>query len=410
MALWYTAVYCDGSFLEFSKYLQTEGIVIGIINVWSAAKISAFSISVLSGYCVFQLLLMRVVPGETFNGPLTVKGNTPVYKNNGLKCYIITMVVFGMMTGYAKFYGYTPTVVYDRFGDLLLTMTLFSAIFCVVLYVKGITAPSSSDSGSSGNFLFDYFWGTELYPRIWGFNVKVFTNCRFGITVWALLVVIHATKSYELHGFVDSMFVSAFLQLLYVTKFFYWETGYMHTIDFIVDRAGFMICWGCLAFVPGYYTTPTMFLVNHPVQLGAPLTLVLLLAGSASIFMNYCADAQRQEVRKTNGNCLVWGKKPEIILATYMLDNGKRGESVLLVSGFWGLARHFNYLPELMLAFSWSVPAGFTHFMPYCYFILLLILLIHRTYRDDQKCAKKYGKFWVEYCQRVPYKIIPRIF
>jgi 7-dehydrocholesterol reductase len=86
-------------------------------------------------------------------------------------------------------------------------------------------APSSTDCGSSGNFIFDYYWGTELYPRIFGFDVKVFTNCRFGMMIWAVLVYIDALKSYELHGFVDSMVVSAILQLAYISKFFWWEAG-----------------------------------------------------------------------------------------------------------------------------------------------------------------------------------------
>lgn len=29
--------------------------------------------------------------------------------------------------------------------------------------------------------------GTELYPRIFGWDVKVFTNCRFGMMFWALV-------------------------------------------------------------------------------------------------------------------------------------------------------------------------------------------------------------------------------
>ena len=40
--------------------------------------------------------------------------------------------------------------------------------------------------------IFDIFWGTELYPRfghaLWdiGWDVKLFTNCRFGMMYWGL--------------------------------------------------------------------------------------------------------------------------------------------------------------------------------------------------------------------------------
>ena len=63
-------------------------------------------------------------------------------------------------------------------------------------------------------------------------------NKRFGMTVWPLLCLIFALKNYELYGFVDSCWVTCVLQMIYFTKFFWWEAGYMRTIDIMVDRAG----------------------------------------------------------------------------------------------------------------------------------------------------------------------------
>lgn len=96
------------------------------------------------------------------------------------------------------------------------------------------------------------------------------------MTVWALLVCIHALKSFELYGFVDSMFVSAVLQLIYITKFFWWEGGYMSTIDIMVDRAGYYICWGCLVYVPTFYASVSMYLVQQPVHLGITWSSLIL--------------------------------------------------------------------------------------------------------------------------------------
>jgi len=270
--------------------------------------------------------------------------------------------------------------------------------------------PSSTDCGSSGNIIFDYYWGTELYPRIFGIDIKVFTNCRFGMTVWPILVFLFAVKSYELHGFVDSMWVSTFLQMVYFTKFFWWEAGYMKTIDIMVDRAGFYICWGCLVYIAGLYASVSLYLVNHPVHLGPVLSTIILVCGVTSTMINYWADLQKQEVRATDGQCLIWGKKPQVIRAKYELENGETRQSLLLLSGYWGLARHFHYIPEIALAFFWSVPALFDNLMPYLYTIWLVLLLTHRSYRDDDKCGRKYQKYWVEYRNKVPYRIIPYIF
>jgi len=412
IAFTYIVIKCDGSLVEFFRRINDTGFINFIVKLWTDVKImSSFSVLAILGYAAWSLLLMVLVPGRQFNGPITPKGNTPVYKDNGLACYLITLVAFTGLTIFLKLNGYpSPTVVYDRFDEIIVTLTILSFFVCIGLYIKGSFWPSTSDSGSSGNVLFDFFWGMELYPRVFGVDIKVFTNCRFGLSVWASLVCIFTMKSYEKYGFVDSAWVSAALQLIYLTKFYIWESGYMRTIDIMMDRAGYYICWGCLSYVPGFYTSVSMYLVNQPVRLGWPLSLVIFTVGILSCLINYLADVQKQDVRRTKGNCTIWGRKPEVIAARYQLEDGTPCENLLLVSGYWKLARHFHYVPELCLALCWSLPAGFNHVIAYSYFVYLFLLLLHRTYRDDDKCKAKYGKYWDEYCQRVPYKIFPYVF
>ncbi|KAL8561733.1 hypothetical protein ACOMHN_026016 [Nucella lapillus] len=410
--MWFCATHCDGSYACIGRIFRERSLIGGLGYIWSHVNWPSGAVmAILVVYSLLALALMRVVPGQTVYGPLTPKGNRPQYKDNGFACFLITITLFGILTFVCKtFFSVSPTIVYDRFDEVLVLLNFFSMVFCLALYVKGLLAPSSSDSGSSGNVIFDYYWGTELYPRVLGFDVKVFTNCRFGMTVWPLLVCVFALKSYELHGLVDSMLVSALLQMVYFTKFFWWEAGYMCTIDIMVDRAGYYICWGCLVFVPGFYTSVSLYLVNHPNVLGLPLSLLMIVLGTLAIYVNFDADEQKLAVRKANGDCRVWGRKPTIIRAKYKLENGEKKESILLASGWWGLARHFHYLPEILLAFFWSLPALFDNVMPYTYVIFLTALLVHRSFRDDTKCEMKYGRFWAQYREKVPFKILPYVF
>ena len=71
------------------------------------------------------------------------------------------------------------------------------------------------------------------------------------------------------------------------------------------------------------------------------------------------------------------------------------------------MARHFHYAPEISAAFCWSVPALFENASAYLYVMFLTVLLVHRAYRDDERCRSKYGKYWEQYCEVVPYKILP---
>ena len=188
---------------------------------------------------------------------------------------------------------------------------------------------------------------------------------------------------------------------------FWWESGYLRSMDIMHDRAGFYICWGCLVWVPAIYTSPVAYLVNHPNLLPPLVAAVIAFLGILAVLLNYFADAQRQKVRATEGTCKVFGKTPTLIYAEYIDINGAQKKSLLLASGFWGISRHFHYVFEIALAFFWTLPTLFAHFLPWFYVIFLTILLVHRAYRDEQRCATKYGDFWEAYCRLVPNKIIP---
>ncbi|XWS11624.1 hypothetical protein CRYUN_Cryun37aG0014600 [Craigia yunnanensis] len=404
--LWYTMVNADGSVAQTWNFLKQHGLQ-GFIEIWPRPTTTAWKIIFVYG--AFEAALQLFLPGKRVEGPISPTGNRPVYKANGMAAYFVTLVTYISLWWFGIF---NPTVVYDHLGEIFSALIVGSLIFCIFLYIKGHVAPSSTDSGSSGNLIIDFYWGMELYPRIGkNFDIKVFTNCRFGMMSWAVLAVTYCIKQYEANGKVsDSMLVNTTLMLVYVTKFFWWEAGYWNTMDIAHDRAGFYICWGCLVWVPSVYTSPGMYLVNHPVNLGTQLALYILVAGILCIYINYDCDRQRQEFRRTNGKCVVWGKAPSKIEATYTTTSGETKTSLLLTSGWWGLSRHFHYVPEILAAFFWTVPALFNHFLPYFYVVFLTILLFDRAKRDDDRCRSKYGKYWKLYCKKVPYKIIPGIY
>jgi len=68
-----------------------------------------------------------------------------------------------------------------------------------------------------------------------------------------------------------------------------------------------------------------------------------------------------------------------------------------------------NYSGDWLLGLSWSLLAGFGSIVCYFYPIYFAVLLVHRAWRDDHSCAKKYGKDWVEYKKKVPYVFIPYV-
>lgn len=408
MLFTYTNTELNGSLSDLWQLILRQGFFYTVYLVWKPwfwGNANAWTIIFI--FIAFELALMRVLPGKFFKGPITPKGNTPIYKENGPLAFITTILVFCIAS--FGLHWFEASILYDNLAALFGALNILSLLVCGLLYAKGRFFPSTTDCGITNNLLFDYYWGTELYPQVLGCHIKQFITCRFGMMSWGLLILSYCAKQAELGGISNSMLVCVGLQYLYLAKFYLWEKGYLRSLDIMHDRAGFYICWGCMVWVPCIYTSPAMYLVLHPLHLSTTLVLLFTGLGGISILINYWADKQRLITRSTGGDCKIWRKKPIIILADYHTTEGDKKQSLLLASGWWGVARHFHYIPEITATFFWSVPALFQHFTPYFYVTFLTILLVDRAFRDDKRCAEKYGTHWNNYCQLVPYKIIPLI-
>lgn len=133
------------------------------------------------------------------------------------------------------------------------------------------------------------------------------------------------------------------------------------------------------------------------------------LPGICAILLNYRVDWEKEYFRAHNGKCDLWGQPATFIEAEYNTTAGPK-RSKLLTSGFWGVARHLNYTFELLLALTWCLPGLGYSFWPFLYVIFLTVLLVHRVFRDEEKCRDKYGPTWDKYCREVPYRMIPWVF
>lgn len=174
----FTILKMNGSLYALLVMARSEGLLGLLRRTWLPYVFgSKVAWGYILPYVIFQLILMRILPGKITKGPITPAGNVPTYKANGLLSYFVTLVAFFVCA-----YGlnlFDPADIYDHYLEILGALNVVSLIFCGLLVIKGNVVPSSTDNGTSGNILFDYFWGTELYPRILGWDVKMFTNCRW---------------------------------------------------------------------------------------------------------------------------------------------------------------------------------------------------------------------------------------
>ena len=121
------------------------------------------------------------------------------------------------------------------------------------------------------------------------------------------------------------------------------------------------------------------------------------------------------------------------------------GGKKLLISGWWGLVRHPNYLGEILIQWSWVLPAGMNlcksslrflyiiwipiynliswfwnlfsvstagrvdlliYYLP----IFTTLMLLVRCSQQNERNKKKYGAAWDTYCAKVTANLIPKIY
>jgi len=340
----------------------------------------AFTIDRIWGNCyswkvvgVFMLwaAIFLWIPSNEYHGPVTNFGQVPVYAANGFLYYSVTMVTY---VAAHWFYPDLSLDIYKNMAHILGALNLFALTFCVFLLAMGLYRPQTN----------------EKIPR-------------------QVLIVAFVMASWRQTGsWNPGHVVNVALQTVYIAKFFWWETGYFTTLDITLDRAGYYICWGCLVWVPVFYTYSSYYAVAQLPTMSVSTALIVALMGLGAVGMNYRVDYEKQLYRQTGGKCTLWGRPARSLTVRNQLTDKP---SELLLSGCWGVSRHLNYVFELMAAFTWCLSASWGHdIWPLLYFFFLVILLVHRVFRDEEKCAAKYGKYWTEYCHLVPYRMIPYIF
>jgi protein-S-isoprenylcysteine O-methyltransferase Ste14 len=191
------------------------------------------------------------------------------------------------------------------------------------------------------------------------------------------------------------------LQILYVADYFWFEDAILTTWDIKHEHFGFMLAWGCLVWVPFTYCLQPLYLVFHPAPLPVWAAGAVAALGLTGFWIFRTANLQKHRFR-SDPTRKIWGEKPEVIETA---DGGR-----LLVSGWWGLARHANYLGDWLMGLSWSLCCGFGRLLPYFYPAYFAVLLVHREWRDARHCRARYGADWEAYTRRVRWRIVPGVY
>ena len=334
----------------------------------------------------------------------------------------------------------------DKAGSCLTTSSL--ATVTTATGSVGVDARSDAARDSSefdGRSLLEHFYcGIEWNPRISvalplstsvDVDIKML-NYLVGAVGLACNVLAALALHMEARGIgmppSNAMIAYCIPMLWFVCEYLWFEDVHVYTYDIFRERTGFKMCWGCWCFYPCFYCVGAWCLVapgrDTDISIIQALNCISLffvgwlLTRGANMqkhaWRTHQLDldlarvghtAQREDGGRVDGGwwCPLGAFGPRVRQHTIP---GSRGR--LLCSGFWGAARHINYLGEVLQGTALALP-GFLatgSFVPFLYPLYYVLLFVGRQQDDDVICAAKYGAAWDAYCAAVPYRIVPLVY
>eukprot|EP01080_Neovahlkampfia_damariscottae_P010785 gene10785-3402_t len=371
------------------------------------------SMSLYLGFILFEAFLAWIIPGFEVEGlPLKHEGNKKLkYNCNAFQAWWITLSLIGVFY-YTNVFKISVLV--DYLPSLMLISTLFADF--LALYLFFYTLITKNEHRMSGNFIYDFFMGASLNPRIGTLDLKMFAEARVSWILLFLLTLSSAMKQYETLGEItNSMWFILTAHFLYVNAIMKGEECIPTTWDIFYEKFGFMLIFWNFSGVPFVYYLQSFYIYKYSNYISVPSSVMITFF----IILFFCyyiwdtAQSQRNRFRMMINNSYKYRYTfPQLPWGT--LENPKymdtKSGSKLLVDGWWRYARKIHYTVDICMAFLWGACCGLGSPIPYFYFCFFTGMIIHRANRDIHRCSQKYKTDWDRYCEKVPYLFVPFVY
>jgi delta14-sterol reductase len=353
------------------------------------------AVSVLAVYLATTVLHV-MVPGRWVEGYVRDSaGNRLRYRLNGLLVFCLVVGGYGALAASGR-------LPWDFFYVHRFAM-LATAFVTGLVFTFAIVLPAPATGKSFGA---DLYLGRLENPQWLGGRIDAkMLLYLLGATMLELLIVSFAGHHYLTFANDPSPGVLLYTTLFsfFLVEYLFFERVHLYTYDFVAERVGFKLGWGCLVFYPFFYCIGLWYAAAEPNPHSSPLWL----GACATLFFSGWILARGANLQKyafkTAPERATFGPLPQRALTN--------GNHRVLVSGFWGLSRHINYLGELCMATGLALSLGYpTALLPWLYPLYYVGLLVPRQLDDDRRCAQKYGPLWDEYRRAVPYRIVPWLY
>ncbi len=375
------------------------------------------------GVFVLVFLLQIILPARKVPGYVVDPdtGQPRQYRLNGLLVFLVLLTIWAFeLFGMPRDWFYRSTV-YAVAGG-----TVFSSIFMIL-------AVYTQPKREGGTPIMDFWKGRVHEMSLFNnrFDVKMYLYVVGG-SMLSLNALSASVWHYQEYGDASNpgIFIYSALFSLYILDYFIFERAMLYTFDLIHEGLGFKLFWGGLVIYGWMFTMPLwgmaawphpdfswqgLWIANeesgHALSVESGFThesTVFWLFGTAGLFVigwsiSRFSSLQKYTFKRWPERRFLGFIEPEFIDA---------GERKILCSGFWGIARHFGYMGEMMLAIAVAFMFGYPgNLWAWTYAIFIISMVLFRQVDDDRCCAEKYGsENWTRYRKKVKYRIIPGIY
>ncbi|MCK6547942.1 DUF1295 domain-containing protein [Myxococcota bacterium] len=349
----------------------------------------------LAVYALVTLLHLAIPVGWTDGYVVDPATKRPYrYRLNGLVVYGLTVATWAALCST----GLVPwDLLWRHRWESLAGACVLGLAFTFALVLP---APRTGKS-----FLAELYLGRLENPQLFGGRVDAkMWLYLVGATMLGLNLYSFAITHRMAFGDAASPGVVLYTALFsfFLCEYLFFERVHLYTYDFVAERVGFKLGWGCLLFYPYFYAVGLWSVVERP----SPERPTAWLVGAAVIFFvgwSLARGANMQKYAfKRDPSARFLGITPEVVTD---------GEKRVLVNGFWGVSRHVNYLGEILMATGLTLALGHPGvWTTWLYPLYYVALLVPRQLADDRRCAEKYGPLWQQYVAKVRWRIIPGIY
>ncbi|KAK5201536.1 C-24(28) sterol reductase [Cryomyces antarcticus] len=413
--MWIGATYYDGKFptpapgQSYAEFVKSMGRL-----VYEGAFPHTKAWAIYWTFFVFEGVCYLVMPGVYSKGkPLPHLGGKELdYYCSGVSSFYLTIVLALTLhvTGLFKLY-----TLIDEFGPLMSVAILSGFLVSFVAYFSAL--PRGAQHRMTGYPVYDFFMGAELNPRMFGWlDFKMFFEVRLPWFILFLVSLGACARQYEEYGYVSGeMGFLLMAHFLYANACCKGEEMIVTTWDMYYEKWGFMLIFWNLAGVPLSYCHCTIYLANHAPSTYAWNRYALIFLYASYLFTYWVWDTANSQKnmfraieRGTVQHRKTFPQLPWKSIKNPRTIETQTGDS-LLCDGWYGMARKVHYTCDLYFALTWGLITGFRSPFPWFYPCFFAVMIVHRAYRDIQRCKVKYGDAWDEYTRRVPYLFIPYV-